>query len=81
MPFWKKKKPKKKGPPKPKPKPQTALTPARPLPRFEQKPFIPPELTRPYIPPIMQKPKQAAPIFRHDPEKEFLKVFKELTYH
>lgn len=81
MPFWsKKKKPKKKGPSTPKPKPQTALAPVRPLPRFEQRPFTPPEMPRPYIPPVMQQPKQATPKLRHDAEKEFLKVFKELTY-
>lgn len=80
MPFWKKKKPKKKGPPKPKPKSQTALAPARSLPQFEQKPFIPPEMPRPYIPRIMQPTKQTPPKFQHDAEKEFLKVFKELTY-
>lgn len=84
MAFWKKKKPKKKGSSKPKPKPQTALAPIRPLPRFEQKPFVPPEMPRPYIPPVGAAPKpdkkQFSPKLRPDPEKEFLRVFKELTY-
>lgn len=82
MAFWKKKKPKKKGPPKPEPKPQTALAPVRPSPRATQKPFVPPEMPRPYVPPMVSKRSVEKKTFipKVDPEKEFLKAFKELTY-
>ena len=81
MPLWKKKKPKKKPPQKPKPKPETALT--------APKPFVP------YTPPFASPekgyalqldkshfyPKESTtPKPKFDPEREFLKIFKTLTY-
>lgn len=83
MPLWKKKKPKKKSAGKPKPKPKQALCPVPAKPKFEPKPFVPPQIPERYTPPVMPKrfpEKKAAPKPVINMEKEFLKTFKELTY-
>lgn len=86
MAIFNKKNPKKKAAPqkRQKPKPQTkALAPVKPFPPFGSEPFAP------YTPPpmldfSMKKPPEGreSPIRmpEFDPEKEFLKTFKKLTY-
>lgn len=84
MSFWKRKKPKKKEASKAKQKPKTAPAPVRPTRPFEPKPFVPPTIPEYHAPPVMQKrpPEKKTTVSKPelDPEKEFLRTFKELTY-